>query len=265
MQYETIRVQESPGRVTITIDRPQRRNAINDAFLRELNAALDVAERDSDCRVVVLEGKDGTFCTGMDFETVSEGARERHQARADGVNGYMETIRRFTLTPKIVVSIVDGEAMAGGVGLVAASDLAVATPRSRFSLSEALWGLLPAMVTPYLIRRVGFQVAYRMTLTTLGLSADEACKAHLVDEVSERPLDTLHRWWLRVSKLEETTIKTMKQFFREMWIIDQAAEQRAVAETARRASDPQVIANIVNFVQKNRFPWERDRGDGAGA
>lgn len=257
MQYETIQVKESLGRLTITIDRPEQRNSINDTFLKEINEVLDLAEQDSNCRVVLLEGQNGVFCTGMDFEKVTQEAQVQHPVKTPQVGSYMETIRRFTLTPRVIISIIDGEVMAGGVGLAAASDLAIATPRSRFSLSEALWGLIPAMVTPYLIRRVGFQAAYRMTLTTLAITAQEAWEAHLIDEISETPQDNVQRWWLRLSKLEETTIKTIKQFFRNMWIINRPMEEMAVNETARLSSDPGVIENIVNYVKYQKFPWDK--------
>jgi polyketide biosynthesis enoyl-CoA hydratase PksH len=168
----------------------------------------------------------------------------------------MSTIKRLTLEPRLIVSIVDGRAMAGGIGLVAASDWVIATPRSQFSLSEALWGLLPAMVAPYLIRRVGFQTAFRMTLTTLPISAQEAWTAHLVDEVSEHPLDNLRRLWLRVSKLETATVKNVKAYFREMWLISEQMEELAVAETNRLAADPVVIRNITDYIEFQKFPWD---------
>ena len=87
---------------------------------------------------------------------------------------YMDTLRRITLFSKVVISCVDGQVLAGGVGLVACSDLVIATSKAEFGLSEALWGLLPAMVLPYLIRKVGVQKAYFMTLTTIRISVEEA-------------------------------------------------------------------------------------------
>lgn len=272
MGYSTILVKESIGGITITFNRLEQQNSINDCLLKEINEVLDLAEKDSNCRIVVFEGQKGVFCTGMDFGEVSELESQKvvrqedryykeeeeyeEEAEESLSNPFMETIRRFSLMPKVIISVVDGRAMAGGIGIIAASDLVIATPRSQFSLSEALWGLLPAMVTPYLIRRVGFQTAYRMTLTTMPISVQEAYEAHLVDEISENPHESVRRFWLRLSKLEESTIQNMKRYFRKMWLITEKMEEVAVREITRLSSHPEVIRNIVNYVKHQKLPWD---------
>ena len=139
---------------------------------------------------------------------------------------------------------------------MSASDLVVATPDSQFGLPEALWGLLPAIVTPFLIRRVGFQIAYRMALTTLPLSAKEAHAIKLVDEVSDNPSQIVHRLLLRVSKLRRETILKVKKYFNKMWIINDRIEEIAVRENIRGFSDPTVIEAILNFRNFKKLPWD---------
>lgn len=260
MEYRTILVNETPGIVTVTINRLEKRNSINLEFLKELNQALDKAERDPACKMVVLQGQQGFFCTGMDFEAAldMEGECAGNDPSMRSLPGfqYIETIRRLTSIPKIVLARVDGQAMAGGIGLVAGSDLAISTPRSQFSLSEALWGLLPAMVLPYLIRRVGYQVAYRMTITTLPMSPPEALAVHLVDEVCEDPDIRIRQWWQRIKRLEIGTLGAIKQYFQKMWIITDQMEELAVLETSRRMADAGVRSNIRNFIDQGKFPWE---------
>jgi polyketide biosynthesis enoyl-CoA hydratase PksH len=259
MEYETLLVNESPGALTVTFNRLSHRNSLNDTVLQELNKVLDLAEGDPGCRLVILEGQQGVFCTGMDFETVSlQDSRGDTGFEKASASLYMSTISRLALIPKVIISRVDGQVMAGGIGLVAASDLAIATPRSRFSLSEALWGLLPAMVAPYLIRRVGYQTAYRMTLTTLPLSAEEAYAAHLVDEVSEDLGAAARKLQVKLMRLEESTLGNMKRYFRKMWFITEELEELAIAETSRLMSLPRVKENIRNFVEKQQFPWEKN-------
>lgn len=264
MDYKTILVNRIDGGITITINRPDQQNSINPDLLKEINHVLDLAENDSQCKIIVLQGQRGVFCTGMDFNEVSDkydnnsyeqAYKYREGKEQSHSRPYLETIKRFTLIPKVVISVVDGKVMAGGVGLAAASDIVIATPRSQFSLSEALWGLLPSMVTPFLIRRVGFQVAYRMTLTTMPINAKEAYECHLVDEVDEAPQEVLRRYFLRVSKLDEWTLGNLKQYFRKMWIISNQMEDTAVAETDRLSSEPKVVNNIVNFIKYQKFPW----------
>jgi len=263
MDYTTLLVKETPGGMIVTIDRVSARNSLNTTMLAELNHVLDVAEANPECRFVALEGQQGIFCTGMDFQEVSDsntaGEIERLAAQSGNdlnANPFMAILKRFTLSPKIIIAMVDGVAMAGGVGFVAASDLAIATPRSSFTVSEALWGLLPAVVAPFLVRRLGFQAAYRMALTTATVTAPKAAEIGLVDEVCDDPAECLHRWWLRLSKLRESTVGNLKRYFRKMWIVDEQMETCAVSEISHLLTQPDVLANIVNYVKYKRLPWE---------
>ncbi len=256
MTYQTIEVKSAAGTLTITLNRPEYRNSLNRELLGELREALLECSRDDDCKLVIIEGKGGVFCTGMDFSELSA----QTEATGDAISpAYMDLLRTISLFPKIIVSRIDGEVMAGGVGIAAASDLVLATPRSQFALSEALWGLLPACVTPYLIRRVGFQVAYRMTLTTMPVNAEDARRVNLVDELTEDLDDAIRKLTLRISRLEGTTIGTIKQYFRQMWIVDETMETRAVNQTTRLINDPLVRENIRNFIEFKKFPWDKGR------
>jgi polyketide biosynthesis enoyl-CoA hydratase PksH len=258
MEYETIIVKESDWGLTITLNRPGQRNSLNRILLNEINRVLDAADKESGCRIVVLEGLPGIFCSGQDFEEASALVSEKELNLAEPAsNPYLETLKRFTSTSTVLISVIDGQALAGGVGLAAASDLVIATPRSQFALSEALWGLLPAIVMPFLIRRVGFQVAYRMALTTMPVSAREAYEIHLVDEISETPGDTIRRWWLRLSKVEDSTVRDLKQFAGKMWFITRQMEETAVSESLQRFSHPRVIQNMTNYFKHKIFPWDK--------
>ncbi|MBI4652467.1 enoyl-CoA hydratase/isomerase family protein [Candidatus Desantisbacteria bacterium] len=257
MKYNTILVKESLGVITVTFNRLSQRNSINRAFIKELNEVLDKAEQDTQCRIVILEGQNDVFCTGMDFEEAAMfNVQDKKDDSMSFLSQYMKAIKRFTLTPKVIISKIEGQVMAGGVGLAAASDLVIATPRVQISLSEALWGLLPAMVLPYLIRRVGYQKAYSMTLTTLPISAQEAFDIHLVDEVSEEPDRSIQYLSQRLFRLEQSTIKNIKSYFRSMWLITDEMEKGAISESFQMMSDPKVRENIENYVKYKKFPWD---------
>ncbi len=252
--YSTVLVEYTELVCTITFNRVQHKNSINAVFLDEINSILDIAENSPKCQIIVLKGQQGFFCTGMDFtETVKQSSPESLLS-----SQYMKTIKRLTTIPRVVISLIDGQVTAGGVGIVAASDLAIATPRSQFSLSEALWGLLPACVTPYLIRRIGFQNAYRMTLTTMAACAEKALKMNLIDEMHELPETVIRPFILRLIHLENTTIGNIKNYFRTMWIITEAMETAAITEITRLSELPEIQENIQRFVTHNRFPWDKD-------
>src|SRR5262245_7328835 len=110
------------------------RDVIDAGTIKELHAALDEAERSPDCRVLVLEGGDGVFCTGLNLEEAAATTTPE-----EGGAEFFALLKRFTTTPRAVVAKVDGKVSGGGVGLAAASDFVYATERSTFGLPEALW------------------------------------------------------------------------------------------------------------------------------
>lgn len=255
MSYKFINIEPIEDGINIILNRSEKKNSLNAQLVDEISRALKQAEDDNKIKIIILKGKDGYFCTGMDFEEASTLSCQNQQE--DFSNLYMNLIKIITSISKVVVASVDGEVMAGGVGIVAACDLVVATPRSRFSLSEALWGIIPAMVMPFLIRKIGYQTAYRMTLTTLPIYAQEAAQVHLIDEVSENTEKSIFRLCSRIRKIESKTVKDIKKYFENMWFIDQDMKNYAVSESARFILSNEVQENIKNFVKYRMFPWEK--------
>lgn len=253
--FETLLVDETPWGLTLTLNRPAAQNALNATLLRELREAMDLAERRPAARLVVLQGAPGVFSTGLDFSPPGEGASAAAGAQPGGAD-YMAALKRLSESPKIVIAKVDGRAVAGGVGLVAACDLVIATPRAKFALTEALWGLLPCCVLPFLIRRIGYQKAYAMTLTTRTVEAAEAERIGLADQLHEDPDEALRLLRLRLEKLEEATVRDLKAYFRKNWILDDTLERAAVAEIDRLAATPRVRENIRRYVTEQKFPWD---------
>jgi polyketide biosynthesis enoyl-CoA hydratase PksH len=253
MKYKTLLVEHLNYIYTITFNRLINNNSINLEFLQELTQALDKAEQSAQCKVIILQGQQGIFCTGMDFIEASMSTATELSLSFQ----FMQLIKRLTLIPKIVIATVDGQVIAGGIGIVAASDLVIATSRSIFSLSEVLWGLLPACVTPYLIRRIGFQNAYRMTLTTLPVNAERAKEINLVDELNESPESAIQQLMVRLVRLENSTIANVKKYFRKMWIINDPMEKVAVDEMKFLLESSEVKQNIQRFVKYKQFPWDK--------
>ena len=236
-----------------SLDDPEHGHAIPRALLDDLMAALHRVEHDSACRILVLEGSDGIFCTGMDLHEVTRLAGAQQTARLrESIELYAHLLRRLTRFPKPVICLVDGKVLAGGIGLVAAADVVVASPRSTFALTEARWGLLPANVMPYLIRRVGFQKAYWMALTTQTVAATEACAMGLVDQVGEEPQMALRQVILRLLRLPPETAGALKRFVGDLWTISDETERFTAEESFRLASDPAVQARIRGFLDIDR-------------
>lgn len=235
----------------LTLNRPDKRNSINTEVLVKFHELLDEIEGDDDIQIIVLRGANGVFCTGMDLEGVVS-----NDELSATQSPYLNLLKRLASIDKVVIAEVDGTVMAGGMGLVAASDLVFSTNRSTFNLSEALWGLLPAMVTPFLIRRVGFHSAYRLTLTTETISAAQAKEINLVDVLGDDIQSKIQAMSRRLCRLHPETIADLKAYFRKMWIVTEEMEKTAVAELARLSQEPRVVQNITNFVENGEVPWE---------
>ncbi|MFC1747374.1 enoyl-CoA hydratase-related protein [Pseudomonadota bacterium] len=252
-EYQTLQVDFKNRYTTVTINRPANNNTINSQLLEELNSVIDISENDTSIVALVLQGGEEIFCAGMDFEE----SISLPDDQIDKLSSlYMSTLKRFSLSPLIVISNLNGQVLAGGVGIVAASDLVIATPRSYFSLSEILWGLLPACVLPYLIRRVSFQAAYAMTLTSKTVHADEANQINLIDILTGNPQDEVRKLMIKLRRLDRRSILDAKLYFRKIWMLDESMELSAIKESSRLAVEPRVRRNIHNYVNKRVYPWD---------
>ena len=171
------------GVLTLTLDRPDKRNALSAALLDALHAALDRADLDAEVRVVVLRGAGRDFCAGADLEELLASVEltlGENEAAALRLGTLFSRMRRL---PKPVVAVVQGRALAGGAGLVTACDLAIAGSGAQIGYPEIQRGFVPAMVMTLLRRAVGEKIALDMVLTGRVLAAAEALAVGLVARV----------------------------------------------------------------------------------
>ncbi|PJN25706.1 enoyl-CoA hydratase [Kitasatospora sp. CB02891] len=248
-----LRVTRESAVLRVTLARPERQNSIDGTVLAELGHALDEAEADPTCVAMVLEGSDGVFCTGLDFGAAAAGGPT---GEAAGGEAFIALMRRFTTAPVVVISCVDGRAAGGGVGLAAASDFVLATERSSFALPEALWGLLPCCVLPFVIRRTGLQKAYTMALGTLPMAAAEAERWGLVDELTDRPDEALRRLLVRLTRIDPVTVAELKRYVRSMWFTTEQTEEFALREFTRVMASPVARQRIESLTTNRGLPWE---------
>ena len=171
------------GVLTLTLDRPAKRNALDAATVEALHTALDRADLDADVRVLVLRGAGKDFCAGADLDELlasADATLADNEAAALRLGGLFSRMRRL---PKPVLAVVHGRALAGGAGLVTACDLAVAGAGAQLGYPEILRGFVPAMVMTLLRRAAGEKVALDLVLTGRLLTAEEARQAGLISRV----------------------------------------------------------------------------------
>lgn len=256
MQFETLQISNSPGILKVVFSTPKGSNCITLQFLREMHSVLDLAETDLTCKMISLEGTNGIFSVGMDMEEAKGEEPSSMAAAKRAAESFVGLLRRFTSIPRVVISKVDGSVMGGGIGIVAASDLVIASERSRFALPEALWGIVPCCVMPFLIRRIGFQSAYAMALTTFPKTAQEAERARLADIVANDVDAVSSKYADRIQKIQARTILDLKGFFAKLHGLPAAAEQVAIDEFTRIITLDEVKTSIARYVKERKFPWE---------
>ncbi|MDB6037721.1 MAG: enoyl-CoA hydratase [Verrucomicrobiales bacterium] len=251
--FQTIVVEFEPPVCTIRFHRPESRNTINDLMIEECHQVL--ARFDESTKILVLEGSAEVFCFGADFKEV-------HQSVSQGIQGEQNPGPLYELWtdlatgPFVSVAHVRGQANAGGIGFVAACDIVLADKTAVFSLSELLFGLYPACVLPFLIRRIGFQKAHYMTLMTQPISVDQAHQWGLVDAFDVNSKDLLRKHLLRLRRLSRSGIEKYKKYFHSLDDILARSKAKALAGNRDVFMDRRNIEMISRYVETGLFPWE---------
>jgi len=251
--YQTIKVRFQDAIRFLQIDRPEANNTINGQLVAECNDVLSACEESAN--IVVLSGSPEVFCFGADFKAIASTSKRSDQD--DGPGPLYDLWTRLATGPYVTISHVRGKANAGGIGFIAASDIVLADETAQFSLSELLFGLYPACVLPFLIRRIGFQKAHYLTLMTQPISAKQACEWGLVDACEPLSEALLRRHLQRVRRLSKVAIRRYKKFMGQ--ISGPLQDMRSVAVAGNREvfTDTSNLQAIKQYVEYGIFPWEK--------
>ncbi|AEA62700.1 MULTISPECIES: enoyl-CoA hydratase/isomerase [Burkholderia] len=251
VDHETIRVRHDGDICFLQLYRPDAQNAINNRMIAECTRVLEQCE--STAKIVVLQGLPEVFCFGADFSEVSQAPGTLIDS--DAIYGLWQ---RLATGPYITIAHVQGKVNAGGVGFVAACDIAICDEAVPFSLSELLFGLIPACVLPFLARRIGAQKAHYMTLMTQPVSAQQAFAWGLVDAVGANTEALLRKHLLRLRYLPKTSVARYKAFSATLDSTLAASRREAVGVSIEMFADPDNRRKITRFVETGKFPWEAD-------
>lgn len=254
MMYETIKTHVEDSVCYVQIHRPLANNTINDRLVAECHQVLSACEQSAS--IVVLSGSPEVFCFGADFKALTGASSATiHEQNTPGP--LYDLWLRLASGPFVTIAHVRGKANAGGIGFVAACDIVLADETAQFSLSELLFGLYPACVLPFLIRRVGFQKAHYLTLMTQPMGASQARDWGLVDAV-ETPSDMLlRRHLLRLRRLSKAAIGRYKSYMSKIDTPLATLKAPAVAANLQMFSDGGNLQAIGRYVERGVFPWEK--------
>ena len=252
--YETIRVRSEDDVWFIQIHRPEANNAINDCLIEELAEVVSLCQ--DSAKIVVLEGMPDVFCFGADFKELEKSFENKNLQQEQDPEPLYNLWLQLALGPFITIAHVQGKTNAGGVGFVAACDVVLCDEKAVFSLSELLFGLMPACVLPFLIRRMGFSKANYMTLMTQPISAKQAQEWGLVDACEEKSENVLRKYLLRLRRLSKPAISAYKRY---VSTLDEAlvkSKLHALKANIEVFSNQNNLEKIVRYVKTGQFPWE---------
>ena len=261
MSASALNVHWGAGVMRITLNRPDIRNAFSDSAIAEITAAFVAAGEDPAVRAVVLAAEGTSFCSGADLNwmrRMADYSRDENRADAGLLAQMLQVIYHC---PKPTIARVQGDVFAGGMGLVACCDMAVAVEGAAFCLSEVKVGLIPAAVSPYVIRAMGARAAHRYFLTGERFSAQQALRLGLVHEVvaSTSQLGGVVDGWLKhLLSAGPEAVKASKRLVIDVAerAIDQALIDSTIEGIAAVRASPEGKEGVAAFLGKRKPAWQ---------
>ena len=254
-----LEVTRQDGVARVTLNRPELRNAFDDALIGKLSQAFAELAVDRSVRVIVLAGNGPAFCAGADLNWMKRMAGYSYEENLADAKGLADMLAALDRLPKPTIARVHGPVFAGGTGLVAACDIAVGTPQAKFCLSEAKLGLSPATISPYVIRAMGERLARRYFLTAEVFDAQEAYRIGMLSLlVPAGELDAavaeLVKHLLAGGPESHAKIKAL---IRD--VAGRRPDDAVAAETAKRIAEIRGSAEgregIAAFLEKRKASW----------
>jgi methylglutaconyl-CoA hydratase len=257
MKFQTLELVYDSGIATVTLNRPEKRNALSIQLLNELLAALDEIEK-SQAQVLILTGAGKAFCAGMDLDELKTLTGKSHEENLEDSRRMARVFRWLYDFPRPTIAAVNGAAIAGGTGLATMCDFTLAVPEAKFGYTEVRIGFVPAIVSSILVWQVGHKIARDLLLTGRIFEASEAQRLGLVNAVM-LPEGLITRARELASQLMENspssvrlTKKLVNGFISEA--LDRQIEQ-AVLENAEIRQTADFREGLSSFLEKRKPRW----------
>ena len=244
---------------TITLNRPDKRNAFNDAMIQEITAAIQYCATHTAVRAVIIAAQGKAFCAGADLNWMRAMADYTHEENLADADQLARMLTALYECPKPTIAAIQGDVYAGGMGLVACCDIAIAVNSANFCLSEVKLGLIPATISPYVIRAMGARAAHRYFLTAEVFNATQAQQIGFIHErVSEENFtDTIDRVARHLTNASPDAASQCKQLLQT--VAHAPIEPNLVADTVTQIADirasEQGREGIQSFLQKRSPAW----------
>jgi len=258
LEYSTLKFDRDGEVATLTLNRPEKRNAISTPMIEDLVAALGAAEADKSVRVVILTGAGKAFCSGMDLETLQALANQTPEQNLADSRRMAKMFQLVYSFPKPLITAVNGAAIAGGCGLATLSDFTLAVPTAKFGYTEVRIGFIPALVSVMLRRQVGEKHARDLLLSGRIIDAAEAFRLGLVTEITP-PDDLMKRAREVASMLLEASPTSLALTKRLLLRYDEerlrAEMELATQENAQIRATEDFREGLASFLEKRPPKW----------
>lgn len=260
---ETVETEiDGRGVARVWLNRPEVHNAFDDTLIAALTVELKRLEADKGVRAVILEGRGKSFSAGADFKWMQRAVKFTEAENVRDAERLAELLRTLYRLRKPTIAAVQGNAFGGGVGLVACCDIAFAAEHVRFAFTEVRLGLIPATISPYVVRAIGERQARRYFLTAESFDAEEALRIGLVHQIG--PLVDLARLVGQtidaLLACSPAALKESKKLIRRVAAGPIDAEM--IADTAQRIAamrvSPEGQEGMTAFLQKRKPAWRKD-------
>ncbi len=256
--FESVKLKIQDCVAQVILNRPEVRNAFNPQMVVELSALFHELSENPNLRVIILGGVGPTFSAGMDLKWLTTSDQTSKAQRVQAAEHLLQMYQAIDECPYPVIARVHGAAFGGGAGLIAACDIAVASPVAHFAFREVRLGLLPAIIAPYLLRRLGVSQTTRLCLTGESFSAEVAKQIGLVQEVvSTEELDShIHLLIDHILQGAPEAIKETKKFLRQLLALpDQDKWPICARLNAQMRGSAEATEGLLAFTEKRPPHW----------
>ena len=256
-QYATLTLAFDGPIVTITLNRPDKRNAISYELIEEILHALHEVQK-SPANILILTGAGAAFCSGMDLDNLREITRHTEEENLADSGRMAHMFRTLYDFPKVTIAAVNGAAIAGGCGLATLCDFTLASSEAKFGYTEVRIGFVPAIVSTFLLLQVGEKQARDLLLTGRIIDAEEACRLGLVNEVvrPEMLLARAHELAENLAANSPASLLATKRLFKAYSHLDLDRQvAAAVDENARIRTTDDFREGVNAFLEKRKPNW----------
>lgn len=257
MNYKTIQIAHEARVATVTLNRPEKRNAISFELIDDLVEALKEVEN-SDALVLILTGAGKAFCSGMDLENLKALLGRTPEQNLQDSQSMVQLFRSLYEFPKVTIAAVNGAAIAGGTGLALLCDFTLAIPEAKFGYTEVRIGFVPAIVSTFLLRQTGEKYARDLLLTGRIIGAEEAARMGLVNEIvaPENLMARAHALAAQLMENSSASLRATKKLLNEHARVELDAQiEAAIRENAAVRTTADFREGITSFLEKRKPVW----------